>query len=282
MAKLNEKALLVKLNISQWTAKKFDKKVTAKVEADFQTKDSGRFNKALIAQDEIKKITRLANEARIFNYTNTLPFDDNGARVLPSAHFFDYSNKMQEFKSAFENAVCTFVASYPDFKDEARSRLNGMYNESDYPTPSEISHKYGFDIEFQPVPDVSNYKVLQGLIDTEINKISADTEARLKSIEQNVTADLFNRVSSAVSHLIERLSSKDSIFRDSLIENIVELCGLLPKLNIMEDQKLDEIRRDLEAQICNLQPENLRQDENLRADTVRKADAILKNMEGYI
>ena len=60
MKSLKETAMRVRPSLSMWTARKFDKKVTGKVIEDHgASKDAGRWNKLLIAQDAIKKLVKL-------------------------------------------------------------------------------------------------------------------------------------------------------------------------------------------------------------------------------
>ena len=105
MKKLNEKAMLVKLKISQWTARKYDRKISDKVARDMGADpDAGRYTKVLIANEAIEKINKLANEIRNkYHYTNTLPWLDDGSRILPAKNFQEYSQKIREYKSQFEN-----------------------------------------------------------------------------------------------------------------------------------------------------------------------------------
>ena len=59
--------------------------------------------------------------------------------------------------------------------------------------------------------------------------------------------------------MAEKLADSDKIFRDSLINNLCDLCDLLPKLNITGDKNLDNMRKEIEQQLCRYMPENLRQ-----------------------
>jgi len=51
---LNDRALLVQLSISQWTARKFDKRVTRDVASSHGTTiDVGRYNKVLLPMNDL-------------------------------------------------------------------------------------------------------------------------------------------------------------------------------------------------------------------------------------
>ena len=282
--KLSENAMLVRLNISQWTARKEDKTATRRVETDFNCKDAGRFNKALIAQEEIKKIQKIANEARIFHYTNTLPYSDDGARILPTSNYFDYTQKLQALKYTFEKAAETFLVNYPAFIEEAKARLNGLFNQMDYPPAGKIDKKYSFSTQFDPIPETLEgiRKELDSIQQGEIDQLNSDLEARIKANIAAANKDLWTRLFETVKHVSDRLHDKDAIFRDSLINNIIELVKLLPRLNITDDPNLETMRKEIEARLCSIRPEAIREDEQTRKDTARTADDILKSMTGYL
>ena len=63
---LSSKAMLAGLNITQWAARKVDKKVTRETnDAHGAAHDAGRYNKALIAKEALAAIVAAANAARV-------------------------------------------------------------------------------------------------------------------------------------------------------------------------------------------------------------------------
>jgi hypothetical protein len=290
MITLSEKAVLVNLSISQWTARKEDKKITKEVEEKYQAHDAGRYQKALIAQDEIKKLGKFANEARTFHYENTLPWNDQGFRILPTANYLTYTQKIQGFKTAFENAVSIFLDAYPDLVQEAKNRLNGLFNPFDYPPIEEVTRKYGFSVQVNPMPDSSDFRV--SLQSDDLEAIRADLEKRIKENTQQAINDLWQRLYNAVNHMATTLEDSEATFRDSLVQNIIDLCELLPRLNLMDDPNLEEMRKEVKNKLTKYNPEELRPknaktgiEEGYRArardETAEEAKAILKSMEAY-
>ncbi|MDA3813714.1 MAG: hypothetical protein PF570_05610, partial [Candidatus Cloacimonetes bacterium] len=110
---LNDKAMLVYLNISIWTARKYDKKISTEVENKYGADEAGRYNKILIAKKNLSNIQKIISSARAFHYENTLPWSDNGGRLLPSANYFGYVKAIQCFKDDFEREVINFLRVYP-------------------------------------------------------------------------------------------------------------------------------------------------------------------------
>ena len=71
---LSQKAVLASLSISQWSARKLDKKVTEEIHArNHAEPHAGRYNKLLIAREGLQKVQHVAGEARTFHYAMTQP-----------------------------------------------------------------------------------------------------------------------------------------------------------------------------------------------------------------
>ena len=64
---IQEKAVITRFNVSAWTARRYDKKVTQKIENEYNARDAGRFNKVLIAEDAIKAYQGIAGEKMNFD-----------------------------------------------------------------------------------------------------------------------------------------------------------------------------------------------------------------------
>lgn len=278
---LQNDAMIVRLSISKWTARKFDKKITREVaQTHGAADDVGRYNKVLIAKEAVQAIDKAATAARSYHYEHTLPWDDFGGRLLPSAQFMDYSKEMRRLKGEFENAVADFVRNYPQYRDDAERKLNGMFNPTDYPAPFEIDRKFDFATDIEPIPSADDFRVNVQKRDKErIQKeIAESVDRRVK----DATRDLYERLFSVVKHFAERLDDPEAKFKNSLVGNIVELTNLLPKLNVSGDPKLETLRKEVKNKLAKYEPDTLRSDEVTRKSAATDAKAILKKMNGYL
>ncbi len=285
MLNLTEKAMLVRLSISQWTARKYDKKVSDQVAVEHNTtSDVGRYNKTLLALDAVKAIQKIASEARSYHYEQTLPWEDDGSRILPAANYMHYMEDMRKYKSQFEAAAADLVGKYPALIEEAKRRLNGMFNEADYPQQKNLIYKYGFSITVNPMPAAADFRV--AITEDEVRRIQADIEARIKDVQETAMRELWNRLYGAVEHMVDRLTmqvkGQDAVFRDSMISNIADLCGLLPRLNITNDQDLENMRQEVETRLCKYMPHDLRNNSFERRQAAREAQDILNTMAAYM
>lgn len=279
---IQEEAVLVRLSISQWTARKFDKVVSEETARRYNASpDAGRYNKVLIAKEAISEISRVASEARDFHYKNTVPWDDGGSRLLPSKNFMEYTKQMREFRSRFDEVWNRFVSEqYLDLKEKARESLRYMFREDDYPSKNELYSKYSFDVDIDPVPSASDFRV--SLSDKEKSRIQKELEARVNERLVDVTRDLFDRLIEVIGRFVDKLSEADTIFRNSLVTNIEDLVVLLPKLNINNDPTLKKAISEIKAKVLVYEPDQLRSDKDARKTAAKDAKAILDKMSGYL
>jgi hypothetical protein len=276
---INEKGMLIYLNIAFWTARKYDKKISKEVENTYGADEAGRYNKILIAKEHLSNIQKIISAARTFHYENTLPWSDNGGRLLPSANYFGYVKAIQCFKDDFEREVINFLRVYPDLKDEAKQRLNGMFLEEDYPDVYTLESKFNIKSIILPVPEADDFRV--NLTAYEVDSIKESLEEQVKKSTESAMNDLWKRLFKVVSHMSERLSDPDNKFKNTLVENIEDLCELLPKLNITKDPELDTALGEIRSKLTMNDPQTLRDNSIIRNKTAIEAQKIMNKMRPY-
>jgi hypothetical protein len=286
---LGERAMLVSLSVSIWSARKHDVRISEKVAAEHGADRSmGRYAKHLIPRDLLTTVNAANTALRDHHNLNTLAWGDDGTRILPAANYLGYQAQQQTLEDAFGRAVRDFVVSYPAYVETARTALNGLFDPRDYPAPARIGEKFAVRRHFMPVAQPDDFRVRLG--DADVVRIRAEIEARNAGLVATANRDLWLRVQAVTSRLVERLSAfeVDPVagtrvhpFRDSLIENVRALLEIMPRLNITGDARIEQVRQDLAAKVARHEPETLREDHTLRAEVVDAASGILARMEGY-
>ena len=100
-------AMLVELSISCWTARKLDKRVSQEVDTTSGAKSrAGNYNKNLLAgTQKLDNIVKFAANARAWHNVNTLPWSDNGLRLLPVENFLRYKERLSELEQEYNALV---------------------------------------------------------------------------------------------------------------------------------------------------------------------------------
>lgn len=278
---LHEKAMLVKLNISQWSGRIKDKKITKETNAFYgAAENSGHYSKIIISKSAIKPIQQAVNEARKFHYENTLPWGDNGERLLPSKNYLDYTRQLREHNALFDTQVKNFLEVYPELIVDAEYKLNKMFNPADYPDVYQLRQRFSFTTEINPVPSGEDFRV--NLAQAEQEDIRKQIEHQTRRAQARAMEDLWNRLYDVVSKMADRLSESDAVFRDSLVGNVQSLVQLLPKLNVTEDPDLEKLTREVERRLCRYTPADLRKNEAAKTEAYHDASAIVEFMGAYM
>lgn len=280
MTGLSSRAMLVSLHISQWSARKLDKGETRDVEIKHGVKSNvARVNKSLLpGAESLDAIHKLSGTIRTEFYRRSLPWS-HGTQIIKSTGFLEFNEVMSNYRTERAHLVDAFCADYPLLKADAPQKLKGLYREEDYPPVSEIRHKFHMGVSYMPVPDAADWRV-----DVSDENLEVLRESITRNVERSVgeaMQDAWKRIYDTVSKIHERLADPDNIFRDSLVENAVDLCRILPDLNINDDPNLEALRRELEGSICNTTPDTLRNSVGQRERVADKMADIMAKMGAF-
>lgn len=276
-------AMLVEFNASVWTARKLDKSTTEEVVSNKNAaaKDAARVNKHLLAgRSELDVVQQLVNRVRTFVYDNTLPWSDSGLRLLPTANFMKFTEKMNDFETEFEATVNAFVAIYPTLITAQAMALGQMFKRDDYPTANEIMTKFSFRVNYMPVPTAGDFRVDVG------NAAQQELCEKLERVAQEridaAMSDVRARLGDHLKRMSDRLTTDDvggeaksRRFHGSLVDGALELCDLIKSLNVVGDATLEAARSELEMALIGVTADELRKNEAVREDTKKAVDSIL-------
>ncbi len=292
MAELQERAMLVHLKIEQWTATRNDKRVVEEVAEKHRTngRKIGSFSKKLIDPESLKPLSQSITAAREDHRELTLPFDDVGYRLLPAVGYEGYCQVMSRHGAGFDRERRKFIAGYPDLVHEARTQLGSLFRASEYPRHDDLERRFGFKTSFRPIPESGHF-----MVEVAAEQSSTiDVEARQAA--ERAATDVWHRVHDRAKKLASGLRAYaddhtgevQRNFRCSLIENVIHLADLLPKLNFMADPGLEQMARRLKDDLCRFEAETLKEAPDLRREVAAKADKVcddvdhvLATMSGY-
>ena len=284
-------AMLVELSISSWTARKLDKKVSTEVDVGKGTKTrAGNYNKNLLAGTGfLDTITKYAANARAWHISQTLPWSDNGLRLLPMSNFMSYKQNLTTLETNYQALVNKFIIAYPNLVSAAAFQLGDLFNRNEYPEAEKIVSKFKFTVNYLPVPMAGDFRIDIG--EEAKAELVANCEKAYTDRLNNAMKDAWDRLHDCLMRMSERLTIdvvdneedganggkvyKSRIFRDSLVENAVELTSLLKHFNLTGDTNMELARAELENAIKNHTADDLRENHIARVTVKQKVDDIL-------
>ena len=280
---LASSAMLVELSISVWTGRKKDKR-ESKTVANQNYADSGvvSVNKMLLGDcDKLKAINELRGKMRNHvHYAMTMPWSDVGTvRLLSTKAYPDYHQQMTALIAEGEKLVDEFVDDFDFAKARAQAQLGNLYVHDDYPTAEQIRSKFGFRLNYSPIPDAGDFRVDIG--NEAVAQLKADYEKFYGDQLSKAMGDVWKRMHTALTNMSDKLTDsngKKQVFRDTLVSNALSMVDLLTTCNVTGDSQMEAMRQRLESTLRGVTPEGLRDDEFLRAETKSKVDDILKSL----
>lgn len=279
---ISSSSMLVDLSIRSWTGTKVDRPTTEMVDVvNATTANAGKYQKNLFAGTKaLHDINKFDSRIRAWNISQTLPWSDKGQRLLPASKFFEYKKALSTFVGMREDMVHNFLENYEDLITQASKSLGDLFRAGEYPKVEQVTNQFEFKYSFLPVPVAGDFRVDVG--NEAIAELHNQFDASVKNRVSNAMAEVTSRLEDCLHRMSDRLSKdssgdevKNKVFRDTLVTNAQELCEDLKYLNITQDPKIEEARKQLATVVNGLNAEALRDSEHTRLEVKTQVDNIL-------
>jgi len=203
---LTNECMTVNLHIGQWGGYRFDKEQTRKVlESTGASDGAARVNKSLVDKAQLKPVTSAANAIRTHFYRYTLPWKDNGDRLLTRKAYPEFIQEHEDLKAKFVDEVEHFLTDvYPREIDRAEFRMGDMFDPDDFPSADKLRHRFYADLEIDVVSEAKDFRV-------DIEKGEAE---RVKS---QIESGIQRRINDAMGDLWSRLSEAKDLRKDGAV-----------------------------------------------------------------
>ena len=280
---LSSSAMLLDLNISVYTGRKQDKATANEVSLAKGARASATsVHKNLFAEDDdLAAINSYAGLVRTWLYQVTLPWSDTGTRLVPTKAFFDISHELNQHEQEFNKLVDRFVNNYSTKVAAQAFKLGKLFDSKEYPDASDLHKKFALRYHFTPVPESGDFRVdipaeaAQQLKD----KFEATMRDRLEDAMIAPWDRLYEEVVHIRNKMIPKEDGKPSKLFASMLENALRLCETLKSLNVLDDPKLEEARRQLELSLENVDIKSLRDSPELRESVKVKMNDLVEKFQ---
>jgi len=201
--------------------------------------------------------------------------------LLPMSNFVNYKKQLGELETNYEALVDKFIVAYPNLVSAAAFQLGTLFDRNEYPDENSLKKKFKFTYSFFPVPTAGDFRI--DINEEAKAEIMANCNSAYQDRLNNAMREAWSRLHDCLSRMSERLTDNADgsrkIFRDSLVENGVELVTMLKHLNITQDPKLEQARRELQVAIGAHDLDSLRDNSNAREAVKMRVDSILSKFD---
>lgn len=283
---IQARALLVRLTVNSWQPRIVDRDATDELQRRHESHPAAaEVRKRLLAKDDMRGITAATSHIREEHYKMTLPWDDQGMRVLPVARHRAYEDAMQSAFDARMRAVDALLENYDEAIADARLMLGSLFAEGDYPSRGEVREKYAAACEYQAIPRGQHLEAILEHSDFVAIRDSIERNADVRM--RHAVSDVFRRFRKAVAKLAKHIDPDGNRrVHASVLEGLREVVASAAALNVTEDPDIAAVAAEIAGMIDGVTTDNLRPaskdyDPQVRQDLHGRLSDLSVRLAGY-
>ena len=234
------------------------------------------------ADGKLKEAQSAFTAVRTTHYSLTLPWVSNptadrqrGPRLLATVLFDKYAEEMGKRKRAAEEALEAFLDDYPDAIVRAKTNLAALAD-AFYPTVDQVRSHFHVTYDFVPMPAGDDF---QGLPSSTLDALGKFLEAKQQIMVDTARKSMIDEIRKRVGHLAERLASEGKRFQFTTVEAVRDLITLLPAWNLKGEAEIEDITRDIEWLMREVNAEGIRDSQDVRDFVQKGAENIISKLE---
>jgi len=284
---LDEKAVLISVKRNMYSPYKLDQEESKKYGA-------GNVNKHLFEGRDNRVKTTISKFTDVYVYVkeNTVPWT-TGVDMLNIDHYMEFTSGLRKRVDDAYKSVDTLCLFWQDEVDADLERLGqiaiakgkpNLANANDYPDVDELRSKFGVNIRYMPVPTTGDFRV--GISDDDKESLQQQLHDAEVNANQHVLQSMLVPMQRAIDKLSIPIGTDGSVFRDTLVDNLVEVTERMNKINISDDAmmqgSIDSLRDLISPYASERGKDLLRSSQTSREQAVTKIDTLVRNMTGLV
>ena len=284
---LDEKAVLISVKRNMYSPYKLDQEESKQYGA-------GNVNKHLFeGRNNLVKST-ISKFTEVYTYVkdNTVPWT-TGVDMLNINHYIEFTSGLRQRVDDANRAVDTLCLSWEDEVKADLERLGeialakgkpNLANANDYPDVDELRSKFGIHIRYMPVPTTGDFRV--GISDDDKASLQQQLDDAGINANKHVIRSMIEPMERAIAKLSVPIGNDGSVFRDTLVDNLVEVTERMNKINLSDDAtiqgSIDNLRDLISSYSSEQGKDLLRSSQTSREKAVTDIDALCKQMSGLV
>ena len=284
---LDEKAVLISVKRNMYSPYKLDQEESKQYGA-------GNVNKHLFeGRNNLVKST-ISKFTEVYTYVkdNTVPWT-TGVDMLNINHYIEFTSGLRQRVDDANRAVDTLCLSWEDEVKADLERLGeialakgkpNLANANDYPDVDELRSKFGIHIRYMPVPTTGDFRV--GISDDDKASLQQQLDDAGINANKHVIKSMIEPMERAIAKLSVPIGNDGSVFRDTLVDNLVEVTERMNKINLSDDAtiqgSIDNLRDLISSYSSEQGKDLLRSSQTSREKAVTDIDALCKQMSGLV
>ena len=218
-------------------------------------------------------LQKIETECRAVVERYTLPWEDRGNRLLPSKMVAKYQDEIRAIRHRWDKAVDTFADEWAAIVEAAKRDLaSDFYRYAGfYPSEEQVRSRFQMLTTFMPMPD--NDRLATELRD-EMEEVFHD---RI----EDASSELRTRLVEKLEHLASKCreaGSEGTRFFSSNVDNVIELCELIPDMLIKDDTNLLAAVKDAKDALAGIDADVIKSSPIVAAEVRQRATDIVNSL----
>jgi len=282
---LADRALMVKLTRRMYSPYKLDK-------AESEKYGAGNVNKHLFKNKHCRVKVALSAYSAVYTYVkdHTAPWS-KGYDILNSAYYLQFCKEFNVLRDKANAAVADLLANWDAEVHRDLQRLHqieiekgipNLADPADYPTKEELAERWEIDLAFLPLPTKDDFRV--EIAEHDRRRVDEQLRKAEDRVAQHVIRQMMGVARRAIDKLSVSIGEEGSIFRDSLIDNVLDVAKRMEIVNLSNDPVVQEKVATLKAMATGYanNKDMLRQNEAVRAKAVSQFDALVRDLDAMV
>lgn len=285
-------ALLVSLTVNKPQMTQKDSKATADAESANQAHNAGQYRKDLYPKSLVQPILTVESSARAYIERNTYMWS-RGEYLLPTAKFMEFAERIGKFELEFNQSVTAFLNNWSNVMHQAQQAQGALFDANAYPDLTDLKSDFRFRVHYRPVSDAADFRVT--MQEEEMSLLRSQVEEATKESMNAVLRAPLERLREVVARLNEVTGKQDRavvnkktgatevkapIFRDSVVDNIMEEISLLHAFADILPADVLSIAKNVADSTPH--PQSLRDDPAKRAEVNAETKNLLAAIDNML
>ena len=232
----------------------------------------------------VRRCVASAQRIREIIWHHTMPWGHDKMRLVPVKIHAELAGKLETAIADLKDAWDEFIIAYPSLVAASERELGGLFDRSQYPSADRARTLFKVSINYWPLPDPGQFlaEIAKDAADEAKAAIGLEIETRLLEGSQ----DMLRRARETIETMVSKLEKYvpvfegkvEGVFRDSLIDNVRDMAGLIEKLNLTDNREINEIATKM-LRLSAHSAQALRDRTSLRVNAVQSGKELLAKLD---
>jgi hypothetical protein len=228
-----------------------------------------------------KAVTRIFSQCRAYWKTITVPFPQDGVRLVKLEVLGQFNDDMARFRQQLDQAAAALDEVYYSMRAAARHSLGDLFDESDYP----MSLSGAFEINWEyPSIDPPEYlrDVNQRIWNEQREIANARMTEAVQMAEQAFAAEFGKLLGKIVERLTPNELGESKRFEDVTVENLKGFFDKFNFLSVGSNDDLERLVKQAQDILDGKDADTLRSDGYVREVVKRDLAAVSQQLDALL